>query len=112
MNIRLYLWQRATAALLVPLIVGHLILILYATRKGLSAADILARTRGSIAWALFYGTFVVAAAVHGAIGIRNVLREWGPSRLRSSDRGLDAVMWGVGLILCTLGFRAVYAVIS
>jgi fumarate reductase subunit C len=112
MNIRLYLWQRATAALLVPLIIGHLLLILYATRKGLSAADILARTRGSVAWALFYGTFVVAAAVHGAIGIRNVLREWGPSRLRSSDRGLDAVMWGVGLILCTLGFRAVYAVIS
>ena len=50
MNVRLYVWQRATAALLVPLVAVHLAVIFYATRQGLSAADILARTRGSIAW--------------------------------------------------------------
>ena len=48
MNVRLYVWQRATAALMVPLLLVHLAVIFYATRKGLSAADILARTRGSV----------------------------------------------------------------
>ena len=37
-------------------------------RDSLSAAEILGRTRGSIGWAAFYGLFVVAAALHGAIG--------------------------------------------
>ena len=74
-NVRLYILQRATAALMVPLIVVHLVLIFYATRNGLSAAEILGRTRGSLAWGLTYGVFVAAAAVHGAIGLRNVAVE-------------------------------------
>ena len=76
MNLRLYILQRLTAALMVPLILGHLIVIFYATRKGLSAADILGRTRGSFWWALYYGVFVLAAALHGAIGVRSVASEW------------------------------------
>ena len=76
MNVRLYILQRLTAALMVPLILGHLIVIFYATRKGLSAADILGRTRGSFWWALYYGVFVLAAALHGAIGVRSVASEW------------------------------------
>ena len=44
----------------------------------MTAADILARTRGSIVWASFYGVFVAAAAIHAAIGVRNVLTEWSP----------------------------------
>ena len=62
MNVSLYIWQRLTAAVMAPLVLVHVIVIFYATRKGLSAADILARTRGSLAWASFYGAFVVAAA--------------------------------------------------
>jgi fumarate reductase subunit C len=111
MTIRRYLLQRTTAVILTPLIIGHLLLILYATRKGLTAGDILARTRGSIVWALYYGTFVIAAAVHGAIGLRGVLREWGPRRLAGSERALDVGMWITGLVLVCLGLRAVYAVI-
>jgi fumarate reductase subunit C len=110
--IRLYVLQRLTAAVLVPLIIGHLVLILYATRNGLAAADILARTRGSVIWALYYATFVVAAAVHGAIGLRSVAREWGPTRIARSDRALDAILWGFGLLLLALGLRAVYAVVG
>ncbi len=72
MNVRLYVLQRTTAVLMVPLIAVHLILIFYATSRGLSAAEILGRTRGSLAWGLFYGAFVVAAAMHGAIGVRGV----------------------------------------
>jgi uncharacterized membrane-anchored protein len=55
MNVRLYVWQRLTAAIMAPLVLAHIVVIFYATRKGLSAADILARTRGSFAWASFYG---------------------------------------------------------
>ena len=111
MNLRLYILQRATAALMLPLIVGHLIVIFYATRKGLSAADILGRTRGSVGWGLYYALFVTLASVHGAIGVRSVLREWAPARLARNARALDLVMWGFGVVLMALGLRAVAAVV-
>ncbi len=107
MTLRLYVLQRLTAALMVPLIVGHLIVIFYATSNGLSAVEILGRTRGSIGWALFYGLFVLLAAVHGAIGVRAVLREW--TKLRPLS--LDVLMWVFGLLLLLLGARAVIAVV-
>ena len=107
MNVRLYLWQRATAAVMAPLVVAHIAVIFYATRHGMSAADILARTRGSIVWASFYGLFVVAAAIHASIGIRNVLTEWSP--LRDLGAGWFAVMFGI--LLLVLGLRAVAAVV-
>ena len=44
MNVRLYLWQRLTAVLMLPLVLLHLATILYASRRGLSAADILGLT--------------------------------------------------------------------
>lgn len=107
MNVRLYLWQRMSAAVMVPLLLIHLALIFYAGTKGLAAADILARTRGSVAWALFYGLFVAAASVHAAIGVRNVLGEW--TRLDVRKRDIAAVLFG--LLLAGLGLRAVAAVV-
>lgn len=107
MTLRLYVWQRLTAALMVPFMAGHLALVLYATGGGLSAAEILGRTRGSIGWAAFYGFFVLLAAVHASIGVRVVASEW--TRLRG--RGLDALMWGLGLLLLILGLRAIAAVV-
>lgn len=108
MTLALYLLQRATAALMVPLIVVHLVVIFYATRHGLTAADILARTRGSVAWAAFYGTFVIAAALHAAIGMRNILAEW----TALQGRKLDVLIFMFGLTLLLLGARAVVAVVS
>jgi fumarate reductase subunit C len=107
MNVRLYVWQRLTAAAMAPMLLLHLAVIFYATRKGLSAADMLARTRGSVSWALFYGVFVSAVAVHAAIGVRTVLSEWLPLRARHAD--VAAVLFGV--LLAVLGFRAVAAVV-
>ena len=107
MNVRLYLLQRLTALLMVPLIIGHLAIIFYATRKGLTAGDILGRTRGSVGWGLYYGAFVLAASVHGAIGVRGIAMEWAGIR----GRQLDLLMWGFGLVLTALGLRAVYAVV-
>jgi fumarate reductase subunit C len=107
MNVRLYIWQRLTAAVMAPLVFVHIAAIFYATRQGLSAADILSRTHGSLAWAAFYGVFVAAAAVHASIGVRNILTEWSPLDDRRS--GLFAI--GFGLTLALLGFRAVAAVV-
>lgn len=111
MNIRLYVFQRLTAALMAPLIIGHLAVIIYATRNGISAAEILGRTKGSLGWGLYYGLFVVLASVHGAIGVRTVLREWGPRSIARNPRALDGTMWVLGLVLLLLGLRAVKAVV-
>jgi fumarate reductase subunit C len=107
MNVRLYIWQRVTAAIMAPLVLVHIAMIFYATRGGLSAADILARTRGSIAWAAFYGLFVLAISIHASIGVRNVLAEWSPL----DERRIDACVIFFGLVLLVLGLRAVAAVV-
>lgn len=106
MSLRLYLVQRITAVLMAPLVLGHLAVMIYAVQGGLSAAEILGRTRGSVAWFAFYGTFVVAVAAHAAIGVRTIAHEWGGVR----GAALSAVMWGTGAALLTLGARAVWAV--
>jgi succinate dehydrogenase subunit C len=106
MNVALYVWQRATAAVMAPMIAVHIAVIFYATRHGIAASDILARTRGSIGWAAFYALFVIAASIHATIGIRNVLTEWSPLE----DRGAGIVASAAGLALFGLGLRAVAAV--
>lgn len=107
MNVRLYIWQRATAALMGPLVLIHMAVMFYATRQELTAADILGRTHGSIAWALFYMTFVLAAAIHASIGIRNILVEWLPI----PERAAAVTSSAFGFLLVLLGTRAVYAVV-
>ena len=107
MTMRLYLWQRATAALMVPLVLVHIAVIFHATRQGMTAADILSRTHNSIVWASYYGLFVTAASIYAAIGVRNVLAEWSP--LTDRHAGLFAVV--LGLLLAVLGARAVFAVV-
>jgi len=106
MNVALYVWQRATAAVMAPMILVHAAIIFYATRNGITAADILARTRGNIAWGAFYVLFVIAVSIHAAIGVRNVIVEWSPLDDRAA--GIAAVIFGV--ILLGLGLRAVAAV--
>lgn len=106
LSLRLYMLQRITALLMAPLVLGHLAVMIYAVQGGLSAAEILGRTQGSVLWFLFYGIFAVAAAIHGAIGLRTVLHEWGGLK----GIALELVMWGIGLGLLALGTRAVWAV--
>ena len=106
LTMRLYMLQRITALLMAPLVIGHLVVMIYAVQGGLSAAEMLGRTEGSFAWFLFYGTFVVAVAVHGAIGLRVIVHEWGGLK----GAALDILMWGIGLGLFFLGANAVWAV--
>ena len=104
---KLWAVQRLTAAILAFCVVVHLATIVYAVRGGLSAAQILSRTRGSVAWAGFYALFVLAAAAHGSIGLRTVAMEWLDWRASAADR----LMWAIALALAALGMQAIYAVV-
>lgn len=106
LSLRLYMLQRITALLMAPLVLGHLAVMIYAIQGGLSAAEILGRTQGSVLWILFYGIFVVAVSIHGAIGLRTIANEWGGLK----GFALEGFMWGTGSTLFALGARAVWAV--
>ena len=47
-GVRLYLLQRLSAMIMVPLVFGHLGMIIYAVQGGLSTAEILSRTQGNV----------------------------------------------------------------
>lgn len=104
----LFLAQRATAFVLAFAVAVHLGTVLYAVRGGLTAAEILGRTHGNAAFALFYGLFVIAVAIHAPIGLRNILREWTAWRGRSLDLALALF----SVLLLILGMRAVFAVFT
>ena len=103
----LWVAQRGTAVVLAICVAVHLVTIVYAVRGGLTAGEILARTRGSVGWAAFYGVFVIAAAVHGAIGLRAIAAEW----LRWRGDSAEVFVTVVGLGLTLAGLRAVAAVV-
>ncbi len=104
---RLWMLQRASAAALAFCVLVHLATMIYEVRGGLGAADILARTRGNLAWAIFYGFFVTMVSVHAAVGLRTILGEWAGLRGRA---GL-VVALVVALSLFAFGLRAVGAVV-
>lgn len=74
-ELRLFLLQRLSAAVLAVLVVGHLAGIVLFTHWGLSAAEILRRVHSSLVWPALYGLFALAAVTHGAIGLRAIGRE-------------------------------------
>ncbi|MFM7345380.1 MAG: succinate dehydrogenase [Tagaea sp.] len=98
----LFVAQRASAAVLGVCVLVHLATIVYAVRGGLTGAEIMARTQGSLGLALFYGVFVVAVAIHAPIGLRAVLRE------HAGWRGtpLDGALAAFALLLVWMGWRA------
>lgn len=102
----LWILQRASAAVLALCVTVHLATMIYAIRGGLSAAEILGRTRGNFGWLAFYTVFVAAVTVHAPIGLRPVLGEWlgwrGVSR--------DAFLAALAVVLAALGMRAVLGV--
>ncbi len=106
LELRLYMAQRITALLMAPLIIGHIALMIYAVQGGISVEEILGRTQGSIVWFLYYGIFVLAVSIHGAIGMRTVLHEWGG--VKGALLSIATIV--VGLSLFVLGARAVWAV--
>ena len=104
MSPALFLAQRVTAVILAIAVTVHLATILYAAQHGITAGAILGRTRGNLAFLGLYAAFVLAAAIHGPIGLRTILREWagwtGPP--------VDAVLLVFAVLLAVLGLRAAY----
>jgi fumarate reductase subunit C len=102
------LWgaQRMSAIVLALCLIVHLVTMIYAVSNGLSAAEVLGRTRGNFAWAGFYMLFVAAVAVHAPIGLRTILSE----SLGWRGRSLEIAVLTVGILLALWGGRAVYAV--
>jgi len=104
----LWLAQRITAVILAVCVVVHLATIIYAVQGGLTAAEILGRTRGNTAWLAFYSLFVFAAAIHAPIGLRPVLGEW--LRWRGASREAFLILFSV--MLLATGMRAALAVFA
>ena len=102
----LFIAQRVSAMLLAFLVTVHLATIVYAVRGGLTAGEVLARTRGNHWFFAFYLLFVLAVAAHAPIGLRNVIREWTPWQGRS----LDVALALFAVLLLLMGFRAAAAV--
>lgn len=105
---RRWYWQRISAMVLALCVLVHLVVIVYAVRGGLSAAEILGRTRGNWGFAAFYGLFAIACAVHVPIGISNIAQEW-------FGTGPRAALWlgrALALVLLVMGLRAVVAVVA
>jgi fumarate reductase subunit C len=102
----LWIAQRASAAVLAVCVAVHLATIIYAVQGGLTAAEILGRTRGNLAWLAFYTLFVVAVSVHAPIGLRAIFLEW--LRWRGASR--DVVLALFAAALAWMGMRAVFAV--
>ena len=103
-----FLWvaQRASAAVLALCVTVHLATMIYAIRGGLSAAEILSRTKGNAGWLAFYSVFVLAVALHAPIGLRSVLLEW--FGWRGASR--DIFLLVLAMLLASLGMRAVFGV--
>lgn len=101
-------WQRISAMVLVLCVAGHLAMMIHAVRGGLTGAEILSRTQGSIGLGVFYTVFVLACAVHVPAGVTNIAVEW----LRLSDEAATWLGRVFALLLVVTGLRAVFAVVA
>lgn len=112
MKVRTQVWlwvaQRASGAVLAFAVVTHLATVIYAVRGGLTAAEILGRVQGSVAWLLFYLLFVAAVAVHAPIGLRAILAELTPL----PETFVAVLVTAFGLVLLGLGAGAAFALFA
>ena len=104
----LWMAQRASAAVLALCVAVHLATVIYAVQGGLSAAEILERTRGNAGWLAFYTVFVLAVTVHAPIGLRSICIEW----LGWRGRSRDVVLALFAALLAWMGMRAAIGVFA
>jgi len=104
---RSWYWQRISAMALAIFVVIHLVIMMIAVQGGLTAAEILSRTQGSIAFGVFYALFVVACAVHVPLGVAKIAQEWTP--LSAAGAALVGRLFAV--VILVMGFAAVWGVL-
>ena len=103
---KLWYWQRISAMVLALCVIVHIGVMIHAVRGGLSAAEILGRTRGNLGFAAFYAVFVLACVVHVPIGLTRVCEEWlGMNRFLAVTTAKLAT-----ITILFLGLRAVFGV--
>jgi fumarate reductase subunit C len=105
MQAKLWYAQRISAMILGICVAIHLLIIFYAIRGGISAQEILGRTQGNLAFALFYEIFVLACFVHAPIGVANILEETIPKTGLSKP-----ISWILAMAILALGTTAVIGV--
>jgi fumarate reductase subunit C len=105
-QVKLWLAQRISAGVLAVCVVIHLITIFYAMRAGLTAVEILGRTRGNLVFAMFYFVFVLSAAIHAPIGVARIAQEWFSWR----GKTLNIACVGLGALMLITGLLAVWGV--
>jgi succinate dehydrogenase subunit C len=104
---RLWYWQRVSAMVLAICVVVHIVTIVYAVRGGLTGAQILSRTRGSLGFGAFYIVFLAACAVHVPIGLAAILEEW----FRLPRKGARIVAAMFAAIMFGFGVAAIEGVV-
>lgn len=104
---KLWYWQRMSAMALALFVLVHLATMVYAVRGGLSAAEVLGRTRGSWLFGGFYSLFVITVAVHASIGLATIAEEW----LGLEGHLARNLALAFALLLAVMGLRAVYGVV-
>lgn len=104
---KLWYWQRVSAMALALFVLVHLATMIYAVQGGLSAAEILGRTRGSWLFGAFYSLFVITVAMHASIGLATIAEEW----LGLDGRLARQLALAFALLLAVMGLRAVYGVV-
>ncbi len=103
LDLWLWLLQRGTAVLLALFVLIHLGTIIWATGAGLSAEAIVGRVAGNLPFLIFYALFVLAAALHGAVGLRAVLGD-----VLRTKGVVDAICLAFCALLLWLGWRAAF----
>ncbi len=103
LEIKLWLAHRLTGMALGLFVVIHLITMIVVIQGGLSAAEIMERTSSNILVGIFYALFVIAAAIHGSIGLRTVAQEV----LNWRGASLNVVILAFFALLCVMGLAAI-----
>ncbi|MFT5720133.1 MAG: fumarate reductase subunit C [Motiliproteus sp.] len=103
LEIKLWLIHRLSAMVLGLFVVIHLVTMIVVIQGGLSSEEIMTRTQGSYLIGSFYLAFIIAAALHGSIGLRTVAQEvigW-------KGTSLNVAAAGFCVLLCIIGFSAI-----
>lgn len=108
LEIKLWLAHRLTGMALGLFVIIHLVTILVVIKGGLSAAEIMERTSSNFIVTIYYGLFVIAAAVHSAIGLRTVAHEV----LNWKGFTLNVMTLIFFAFLCVVGMAAIIGLVQ
>jgi succinate dehydrogenase / fumarate reductase cytochrome b subunit len=105
-----WLGQRATAVIVIVTILIHLVLTHYVAIGKLSYDNIADRLAGGLVLANDL-LLLVAVVYHALNGVRMVVLDWGLAG-RGARRGMDIVLWAIGITAVVYGIWALWVWVS